>query len=408
MAHLSSSVGTVRTRFFEYSNPENPLRLRCGTELERFTLAYEIYGEINADRSNVILLFHAMTGSQHAAGINREVSGLGDRWTDELHEGWWDGFIGPGKALDTRKFAVICANYLGGCYGSTGPASINPETGRPWGASFPVLRIRDIVDSQVLLLKHLGVEKLHAVVGSSLGGFLALSFATHYPGRAKVVVPIATGPETAILQRILNFEQVSAIESDPNFCGGDYYAHARPDSGLALARRIAHKTFISLDAIQARAGTGIVSETPPFGWYAMNSPVESYMLHQGHKFVTRFDANSYLRILDAWQWFNLLAETGAETLDELFSRCREQRFLLFSIDSDGAFPVEEQHKLAQLLKKAHVPTTWITVHSDKGHDSFLLEPHLYTPHLSQILGDVSASRRPTSRNSGLRSQRRAA
>jgi homoserine O-acetyltransferase len=291
----------VRTRFFEFNNPENPLRLRCGTTLPRFTLAYETYGKMNAGRSNVILLFHAMTGSQHAAGINKSVPGTGDRWTEELYEGWWSGFVGPGLALDTNRFCVICINYLGGCYGSTGPASINPDTGRPWGHDFPVLRMCDIVDSQIRFLDHLGVRKLHAVIGASLGGFLCLSLATRYPDRVAQVIPIGTGLETNILQRIMNFEQATAIEADPNFKGGDYYGGGRPDIGLSLARRIAHKTFISLEALTERAREEVVSDAPPFGWYAMNSSVESYMLHQGKKFVRRFDANTYLRILDAWQ-----------------------------------------------------------------------------------------------------------
>jgi len=388
MSRPLTSIGKVQTRFFEFCDSRHPLRLQCGVDLERFVLAYEIYGKMNATRSNVILLFHAMTGSQHAAGVNRDVPGLDSRWTEEMHEGWWDGFIGPGKALDTRKFAVVCANYLGGCYGSTGPASINPATGSPWGPSFPVLRISDIVDSQVQLLDHLGVRKLHAVIGASLGGFLSLSFATRYPERVGTVVPIATGLETTILQRIMNFEQVTAIESDPNFRGGDHYNGAHPESGLALARSIAHKTFISLETLQQRARHEVVSDAPPFGWYAMNSPVESYLLHQGRKFVGRFDANSYLRILDAWQWFDLLAETGAKSFGELFTRNRNQRFLIFSIDSDGAFPVQEQKTLVRHLKAAQVPHVWITVHSDKGHDSFLLEPEFYAPHLSQILNEA--------------------
>ena len=385
MTRSSGSIGKVQTQFFEFCNIDHPMRLQCGTTLERFTLAYEVYGEINAARSNVILLFHAMTGSQHAAGINKNVPGLDGRWTEELHEGWWDGFIGPGKALDTRKFAVICVNYLGGCYGSTGPASINPATKKPWGHSFPVLRISDIVDSQVQLLNHLGVHKLHAVVGSSLGGFLSLSFATRYPDRAGIIIPIGSGPETTMLQRIMNFEQITAIESDPNFRGGDHYDGPRPEVGLALARRIAHKTFISLEALRQRARDEVVSDAPPFGWYSMNSPVESYMLHQGKKFVHRFDANSYLRILDAWQWFDLLAESGASDCVELFSRCRSQEFLVFSIDSDAAFPTQEQAHLVRYLKAAHVPVIWITVHSDKGHDSFLIEPYLFAPHVNQAL-----------------------
>jgi homoserine O-acetyltransferase len=385
MAVKTSSIGKVRTEFFEFYNPKEPLRLRCGSSLPRFTLAYEMYGQMNADRSNVILLFHAMTAGQHAAGVNRFVPDLDGRWTDEMHEGWWHGFIGPGLALDTRKYCVVCANYLGGCYGSTGPASINPDTGRRWGPSFPVLRMSDIVDSQIKLLDHLGVRRLHAVIGASIGGFLCLSLATRYPDRVRIVVPIGTGVETTIYQRILNFEQITAIEADPNFRGGDYYDGSRPDVGLALARRIAHKTFVSLDALRERARGEVVSHKPPYGWYEMNSPVESYMHHQGEKFVRRFDANTYLRIVDAWQWFDLIKEGGVSDFPELFARCTKQDYLVFSIDSDLSFHPQEQARLVQLLKKAHVPVMWITVHSDKGHDSFLLEPRLFTPHLVQVL-----------------------
>lgn len=384
---MTKSIGKTRTRFFEFNDARNPLRLRLGSTLEQFTLAYETYGRMNEDRSNVILLFHAMTGSQHAAGLNTHVPDLDDRWTDELHEGWWNGFIGPGKALDTEKYCVICANFLGGCYGSTGPASLNPATSRRWGPVFPVLRMSDVVDSQMLLLDHLGVQRLLGVVGASIGGFLCLVLATRYPQRVRTVIPIGTGVETTTLQRILNFEQVTAIESDPNFRGGDYYDGPLPDIGLALARRIAHKTFVSLEALRERARSEVVSQKPPFGWYEMKHPVESYMLHQGEKFVRRFDANTYLRILDAWQWFDLFAESGSEVREfsELFERCREQEYLVFSIDSDLSFYPPEQAKLVHHIKHAHVPVMWITVHSDKGHDSFLLEPRLYTPHLSQAL-----------------------
>ncbi|MFO0909860.1 MAG: homoserine O-acetyltransferase [Isosphaeraceae bacterium] len=382
---MTRSVGTTQTHFFEFDDPERPLELMCGQPLRRFTLAYEMYGQMNEDRSNVILLYHAMTGSQHAAGHNPDVPGLDGRWTDEIHEGWWDGFIGPRKAIDTRKFCVLCVNYLGGCYGSTGPASVDPDTGKPWGPSFPVLRMRDIVDSQMRLLDHLGVKKLHAVVGASIGGFLSLLTATRYPDRVRIVVPIGTGVETTIYQRILNFEQVTAIEQDPHFRGGDYYEGKSPDLGLALARRIAHKTFVSLDTLRERARSEVVSTRPPYGWYEMNHPVESYMLHQGEKFVRRFDANSYLRILDAWQWFDLVAESGATDFNDLFQRCQNQEFLVFSIDSDVSFHPQEQAKLVQLLKANQVEVMWITVHSDKGHDSFLLEPRMFTPHILQVL-----------------------
>ena len=382
-----STVGKVSTRFFEFKNIRKPLRLRCGVALSHFTLAYETYGTLNADRSNAILLFHAMTGSQHAAGMNRKVPGLDGRWTEEMHEGWWDGFIGPGKAIDTRKFFVICVNYLGGCYGSTGPASINPATKKPWGPDFPVLRICDIVDSQILLLDHLGIRTLHAVAGSSIGGLMSLSLSTRYPDRVRIVILIGTGVETTVVQRILNFEQITAIESDPNFNGGNYYGGEAPQTGLALARRIAHKTFISPETLKERARGEVVSSAPPFGWYEMNHPVESYMLHQGEKFVHRFDANACLRILDAWQWFDLLGEAGAADFAELFARSGGQEYLVFSIDSDFAFPRAEQGRLVHLLKESGIHATWITVHSDKGHDSFLLEPKLYAPHIGQVLGN---------------------
>lgn len=382
---MSRGIGKVRTQFVEFRDGKRPLRLRVGGKLERFTLAYEMYGRMNRDKSNVILLFHAMTGSQHAAGFNPRVPDLEGRWTEEMHEGWWDGFIGPGKALDTRRFCVLCVNYLGGCYGSTGPASINAQTGRRWGPSFPVLRMSDIVDSQVRLLDELGVKQLHAAIGASIGGYLCLVLATRHPERVRILVPIGTGAETTIYNRIINFEQVTAIEGDPHFQGGDFYQGPRPDTGLALARRVAHKTFVSLDMLRERARGEVVSHKPPHGWYEMNHPVESYMLHQGEKFVKRFDANTYLRILDAWQWFDLGAEAGATDLHALFERCRTQEFLVFSIDSDLSFPVAEQGKLVHLLKRAHVPVMWITVHSEKGHDAFLLEPRLFTPHLQQVL-----------------------
>jgi len=380
------SPGPVRTRFFDFDNPRDPLKLRVGGALPQFRLAYEVYGRMNRDRSNVVLLYHAMTGSQHAAGLNPEVPGLDGRWTDEVQAGWWDGFIGPGKALDTQRFCVVCANYLGGCYGSTGPASIDPATGRPWGPSFPVLRMSDIVDSQMRLLDALKVRQLHAVIGASIGGYLCLLTAARYPDRVKIVVPIGTGMETTIYQRILNFEQVTAIESDPNFRGGDYYDCPPPNLGLALARRIAHKTFVSLETLRERARGVVVSHKPPHGWYEMNHPVESYMLHQGDKFVRRFDANTYLRILDAWQWFDLVKEAEAADFHELFARSQHHEFLVFSIDSDVMFYPQEQAKLVHHLKRAHVPVIWITVHSDKGHDSFLLEPRLFSPHLAETLG----------------------
>jgi homoserine O-acetyltransferase len=299
--------------------------------------------------------------------------------------GWWNDFIGPGLGLDTDRFCVICVNYLGGCYGSTGPSSPDPHTGRPYGPRFPQLTLSDIVDSQMALLDFLGIETLHAAVGASLGGMLALSLATRYPERVRTVIPFATGLRTTPLHRLHNLEQICAIESDPDFRGGDYYDGRPPRRGLALARMIGHKTFVSLEAMEERARTEIVRRDETLAWYQLRSPIESYMLHQGQKFVNRFDANTYLRILDAWNRFDLIREALAPDLVSLFQRCRRQNYLVFTIDSDACFYPEEQAFLMEVLKKAGVDATRITVHSDKGHDSFLLEAHLYRPFLRAVL-----------------------
>ncbi len=372
----------VATQFFEY---RQPFTLHTGEVLDGFTLAYETYGSLNADKSNAVLLFHALTGSHHAAGVNLAVPGVGNRWTDECQRGWWDLFVGPGKALDTNKHFVICANYLGGCYGSSGPASPNVLTGKPFGRSFPVIRLRDIVDSQICLLDSLGISRLHAAVGSSVGGLLALSLATRFPEKVTNIVSIGSGWRTTMMQRILNFEQIYAIESDPNFKGGDYYDGPAPERGLALARMIGHKTFVSLTTLEKRARKEIRRAEDNLSWYDLSNSVESYMTHQGKKLVQRFDANSYLRILDAWQWFDVVQEGEAESVADLFSRCRDHRFLVFSIDSDACFFPTDQAEFVRVLTEASVPNTHITVHSDKGHDSFLLEPMLFAPHLSYML-----------------------
>jgi homoserine O-acetyltransferase len=293
--------------------------------------------------------------------------------------------VGPGKALDTDRFAVLCVNYLGGCYGSTGPSSTDPATGEPYGSSFPFVSIADIVDSQMLLLDELGVEKLHAVTGASVGALMCLSLATRFPDRVELVIPTAGGLEVTALQFIHNFEQIIAIVNDPDFSGGDYYGSAPPDRGLALARMIGHKTFVSLAAMEERARAEVVDPHEASDYVLISHPLESYLWHQGQKFVKRFDANSYLRFMEAWQKFDLLAPLEAETLSEALRACKDQVFMVFSIDSDVCFYPEEQERMMQVLKQAGVQAQRITVHSDKGHDSFLLEPHLFAPHLRHVL-----------------------
>ena len=373
----------AKTRFLTIGGSgEPPMVFTCGRSLGPIKVAYETYGQLNSSASNAVLVFHALSGSQHAAGINRSVHGAESFWNEDCYVGWWDSFIGPGKALDTDRYFVICANYLGGCYGSTGPSSLDPITGVPFGSTFPQVSVSDIVDSQKRLLSYLGIERLHALVGPSLGAMLALNFATRYPSSVEKVVIVSGGLEVTTLQRLLRFEQIRAIEADQNFRGGDYYDGPYPEAGLALARMIAHKTYISLHALEQRARTEVTQDADVGRFYKLSHPVESYMLHQGRKFVRRFDANTYLRIADAWQRSDLLGETGASSYEELFSRCRQQRFLVFTINSDVCFYPDEQTALAQTLKKSRVHCNQITVHSDKGHDAFLLEPELFSPYLS--------------------------
>ena len=375
------NLARTETRFVTLDGPFTTL---SGRKIPEVTLAYEMYGELNETRDNVILVFHALTGSQHAAGYTPAVPGVGEKWTEEMQMGWWDGFIGPGRALDTDRYAVMCVNYLGGCYGSTGPSSINPATGRPYGSAFPNLTITDIVDSQVQLLDELGIERIHACTGGSVGGLMALVMGTRYPDRVKVVIPIAAGLGVTTLQVIHNFEQMFAIIADPNFKGGDFYDGPPPDLGLALARMIGHKTFVSLAAFRERIRKEIIHRDYLAG-FRVQHPMESYMLHQGQKFVERFDANTYLRVVRIWQKFDLLREVGGQNIAEVLGRCRDQQWMVFTIDSDVCFYPDEQEHMVRQLNAAEVPVLWHTVHSDKGHDAFLLEPDKFRPGLQAVL-----------------------
>lgn len=379
-----------RTRYLEIATRDDPFVLHDGSRVGPLTLAYETYGELNARRDNAILLYHALSGSQHAAGY--DPIGPGNRfWKGECHTGWWDGFIGPGRALDTNRYYVICANYLGGCYGTTGPSSIDPDTGRPYGSRFPYPSISDIVDTQILLLDHLGIDRVLATMGGSMGGFCVVDMAVRYPDRVRCVMPIASGLRATVLAKTLNLEQIYAIQEDPDFSGGDYYDGSFPTRGLALARMISHKTFVSLSVMESRARAEIVQPDDVLFGYKVQHRIESYMLHQGKKFVQRFDANSYLRIINAWQAFNLPRQMGFGDFDakSTFAPCKGQQWLLFSIDSDVCYYPEEQAEMAQALKENKIDYQYITINSEKGHDSFLLEPDLFTPHMVFMLAQVA-------------------
>jgi homoserine O-acetyltransferase len=354
-----------------------------GAEIRDLTIAYETYGTLNAARDNAVLLFHAFSGSQHAAGVNSHVPGLSVEWNDSLHDGWWDEFIGPGKALDTDALFVVCANILGGCYGTTGPSTVVPDggvcelyEGRRYGSEFPWINARDVVRSQALLLDELGIDSLRAVVGPSLGGIMALAFALEYPGRAKAVVPIATSHVMNARQIAENFHQQQAIVLDPDFRSGDYYGGPGPLKGLVLARQIAQMTFVDQSTLIERAGTQMVNPVNHPS-YRMFYPVESYLRNNAANFVNRFDANSYLVMLGLWQGAKFLDLYQAQSFPELFARCRESRFTVIGIDPDDCFPTPQQAELNHALREGGVDSELVIVTSRKGHDSFLVEPGLY-------------------------------
>lgn len=377
---------TVATKFFTYGeNEASKLNLLSGEQLGPVQLAYETHGQLNQNRDNAILVFHTLTGSQHLAGYTPDVPNLDVEWNDFCQTGWWDKLVGPGKAIDTEKYFVICINYLGGCYGTTGPSSLRPATDKHYGGDFPKIEFSDIVNSQIPLLNHLGIEKLYACMGPSLGGMLAIDLAARYPERVERVLPISCGLKATTLTRAHNLEQILAIENDPNFNDGHYYRDAPPLRGLALARMISHKTFVSLQHIQDRAHDKCEQEKDEFSWYKITTPLESYILHQGRKFLPRFDPNSYLYLIQAWQTFNLLKSSGYRNYSELFSRCRDQKYLVCSIDGDVCFYPEEQEDICQKLRSGGVSVKQISVSSNKGHDAFLVEQELFGPHIKSFL-----------------------
>ncbi len=377
------------TQCFRFAEtPEDRFLLANGQPFGPIQLAYETYGRLNENRDNAVLVFHAFSGSQHAAGYNPQVQDAERLWIEENHLGWWDDYIGPGKALDTDQYYVVCANYLGGCYGSTGPMSINSDTGKPYGGSFPTLAMSDVVDSQMRLLDHLGIDRLLGVIGASLGGMMALDLAVRHPERVRCVIPIATGARATTLHKLSNFEQIFAIEEDPNYNYGNYYDGTPPTMGLVLARMIAHKSFVHLKVMEDRARGEIIQAQNDLKGYRLKHQIESYMLHQGKKFVRRFDANTYLRITQMWQDFDLTAPTGGDLAAALEPSVRHgHRYLLFTINSDVCYWPDEQEEIALALEKLDLAYQYITVHSYKGHDSFLLEPELFSPHISFMLRD---------------------
>ncbi len=340
---------------------ETPLTLECGVALGPVVTAYTVHGTLNAARSNAILICHALTGDQYLCGTH-PVTGK---------PGWWDSMVGPGKPLDTERFFIICPNILGSCMGTTGPREINPATGRPFGLDFPGITIGDMVNAQKLLIDHLGIETLFAVVGGSMGGMQVLTWAQRFPERVFAAMPIATAARTSA-QNIAHHEVGrQAVMADPDWCQGRYQEQGkRPHRGLAVARMGAHITYLSEAALTRKFGRNLQNRNQVTYGFEADFQIESYLRHQGITFVDRFDANSYLYITKAMDYFDMAAEAGG-ILSDAF-RNTPVRFGIISFTSDWMFPTAESREIVKGLNGVGANVSFVEIETDQGHDSFLL------------------------------------
>ena len=375
------SVGIVKTQHFKFAEPPHELKLECGEKLGPITLAYETYGELNADRSNAVLILHALSGDAHAAGFYH---------ADDKYSGWWDTMIGPGKAFDTDKYFVICSNILAGCKGSTGPSSINTKTNKPYALEFPIISIQDMVDCQKHLIDYLGIEKLLTVTGGSMGGMQALSWLVRYPERIRSAIPIATALKHSSQQ--IAFDEVGrqAIMADSNWKEGNYYGGLPPAKGLAVARMIGHITYMSDQSMEEKFGREKKKEARPFKFTA-DFEVEGYLKYRGEHFVKRFDANSYLYITKAMDNFNLLE---GRTIQTLFKGIKA-KLLVVAFKSDWLYPAYQSKEIVKASKLAGLEATYCEIDSTYGHDAFLLETeeetHLIKNFLKKVFYEYGAT-----------------
>ena len=373
MTENVGSVGTVETKYYTIDNPRE-LTLESGEKLEPITLAYETYGKLNQQKTNAILVVHALSGDAHAAGLH-------DR---DKQPGWWDDMIGPGKALDTMKYFVVCSNVLGGCKGSTGPSSINPKTGKPYGTEFPIVTIKDMVDTQRRLIDHLGINKLLTVVGGSMGGMQVLQWMVSYPDRIRSAIPIATTMKHSPQQIAFNEVGRQAIMADHNWNNGNYYGGSAPERGLAVARMVGHITYMSDVSMAEKFGRRRKNLERPFK-FGTDFEVEGYLRYRGDNFVKRFDANSYLYITKAIDYFNIL---NGKKLSEIFKDIKA-KVLVLAFKSDWLYPAYQSREIVKACKLAGVDTTYCEVNSTYGHDAFLLEIEEETHLIKHFLKTVT-------------------
>jgi len=368
-----NSVGIVAPQTAHFNQP---LTLKSGDVLPAFDLIYETYGTLNADKTNAVLICHALSGTHHVAG----------RYTEEdKNPGWWDNLIGPGKPLDTNKFFVIGVNNLGGCHGSTGPASINPVTNKPFGASFPVVTVEDWVNSQALLADYLGINTFAAVVGGSLGGMQTLQWSIAYPERIKHALVIASAPNLTAQNMAFNEVARQAIITDPEFHGGDYYAHnVVPRRGLRIARMLGHITYLSDDAMGAKFGRKL-KDTIKYS-FDVEFEMESYLRYQADKFAGEFDANTYIRMTRALDYFDPATEFDGDLSAAL--RKVTAKFLVISFTSDWRFSPERSREIVKALLDNELPVKYAEVTAAHGHDAFLMPDEHYHAILRSYLSKV--------------------
>ncbi|MCI0917865.1 homoserine O-succinyltransferase MetX [Stutzerimonas stutzeri] len=355
----ADSVGLVSPKVEHFAEP---LALACGRTLHDYQLVYETYGELNATRSNAVLICHALSGHHHAAGFHD---------MDERKPGWWDSCIGPGKAIDTNRFYVVSLNNLGGCNGSTGPSSINPQTGNPYGADFPVVTVEDWVNSQARLADVLGIEQWAAVVGGSLGGMQALQWTMSYPERVRHCVAIASAPKLSAQNIAFNEVARQAILSDPEFHGGHFLErNVIPKRGLMLARMVGHITYLSDDAMGTKFGRGLKSEKLNYDFNSVEFQVESYLRYQGEEFSSRFDANTYLLMTKALDYFDPAAAFD-DDLAQALSTAKAD-FCVISFTTDWRFSPERSREIVDALMAARKNVCYLEVDAPQGHDAFLI------------------------------------
>ena len=372
------TLNIVETKYYTFAESPNELTLKSAEKLGPITLAYETYGELNREKSNAILVFHALTGDAHAAGYHKGAK----------KPGWWDKMIGPGKAFDTDKYFIISSNVLGGCKGTTGPSSTNHKTGKPYGLSFPVVTFDDIVNAQRQLIDHLGIQKLLSVAGGSMGGLQGLKWAVDYPDRVASTILIATNTRHTAQQIALHEVSRQAIMSDPDWQGGDYYGKSIPARGLALARMIGHITYMSEKSMDEKFGRKLIGKERLGYDFSQDFEVENYLKYRGDSFVQRFDANSYLYLSKALDYFDL-AEDG--NLVDVFAKAKCS-FLVISFTSDWLYPSYQSKDMVKALKANDLDVSFIEINSSYGHDAFLIEVEgqskLITHFLKRIQKDV--------------------